>query len=530
MIHAARRGSRWDPSAGRSLADVRALAALLTGQAARPADADGWSRVAALASRECCGPLLWMRARTELATAAPASTVADLRAHAVTQAMRLRRRLERAADAVAGLTRAGVPLALWKGMATSASAHGDPFVRPSADVDLWVPAEARVTAQATLLAGGWELVEGRPPWEQAFERAFGAERERLELHTFLQGDLLSHLPSWPVQVREVDLDGVTLPATVGATLALSLAVHHARHRAAPLLWAADLRALLASVPREELADLARRTRTLGYLRHGERVAAALERLGAPLTEVDDTLAERDAAMLGFHAHGRDNGHPAWRDLTAAATLADRVAVSMAWLAPPRVREDGGLLRGSARRVARLLAKAPPPAPSDSVPAPRAPVHALAVDRDDLAVMLGAVVEQGGTMWLRARGRSMHPTIRDGALVRLRRVPDGTLATGSVVLARLGDGSWAMHRVVHETPAGVQLQGDATVAPDPLVPRVAVLATADATQSSDGTLRPIALRAPWTLVRLTRPARLAWWRLRARRRRATRDRSEAACPT
>ena len=36
--------------------------------------------------------------------------------------------------------------------------------------------------------------------------------------------MLAHLPSWPVEIRPVTLDGLTLPAVQGASLALSLAI------------------------------------------------------------------------------------------------------------------------------------------------------------------------------------------------------------------------------------------------------------------------------------------------------------------
>lgn len=533
---------------GGATATLRALVALLTGRPVPQDDVVDGGRVITLAMHECCGPLLWARGRHALQRVAPPSAVTELRAHAVAQAMRLRRRLERAAAAGELLAGAGIPFAVWKGMPLSQLAHDDPYLRPSGDVDLWLPIAARTEARRVLVARGWVRVEGEAPWEEAFERTVDGERERLELHSHLQGDLLAHLPSWPWQARTVTLDGVALPAVADAALALSLAIHHARHRTAPLLWAADLRAVMSGVAHADVVAFARRTRTLGYLRHAEQVIAAFDALGDPACTPE--RAAECAYRLGFRAGRREQGHPAWRDVRYAATVADRVAVVGAWIVPPRVREDGGVVRGSVRRVARLVARtvarpAGRARHADMAPAPGArstevvsperagapPVRSLAVDRDDLEVVLRTVMaQQRGSMWLRARGRSMHPTIRDGALVRLVPVGSGPLAPGRVVLARLADGSWALHRVVRETPTGVTLQGDATVAPDPLVARQAVLAMADAVAGPDGAPEPIASRAPWTLVRLTRPARLAWWRLRAGVRARSRERAEAACPT
>jgi hypothetical protein len=117
--------------------------------------------------------------------------------------------------------------------------------------------------------------------------------------------------------------------------------------------------------------------------------------------------------------------------------------------------------------------------------------------------------------MRAHGRSMRPAIPSEALVRLVPPGRGTLPRGAVVLARLPDGSFALHRVLGERDGRVRMRGDAVVMDDPPVSRAAVLAVADLVDAGDGP-RPLAPREPLTVFRLLRPLRRLRLRWSARR--------------
>jgi len=94
------------------------------------------------------------------------------------------------------------------------------------------------------------------------------------------------------------------------------------------------------------------------------------------------------------------------------------------------------------------------------------------------------------------------------------LPERALRRGEVALARLPDGSFALHRVLDERAGRVRLRGDAVVNDDPVLPRGSVLARADLMDAGAGVV-PVRTRARLTLFALLRPLRRArlWWRAR-----------------
>lgn len=119
-----------------------------------------------------------------------------------------------------------------------------------------------------------------------------------------------------------------------------------------------------------------------------------------------------------------------------------------------------------------------------MPLTRAP--APPVDRLTLEAPTGEVVRAitsvGASLWIRATGDSMHPTIRAGTRVRLVPVPRRALRRGEVVLATLLDGRTVLHRIRAIRNAQVVLRGDACIMDDAPTPFENVIALADLTWS------------------------------------------------
>jgi Peptidase S24-like len=107
-----------------------------------------------------------------------------------------------------------------------------------------------------------------------------------------------------------------------------------------------------------------------------------------------------------------------------------------------------------------------------------------VDRLTLEAPTGEVVRAitsvGGSLWIRATGDSMRPTIHAGTRVRLVPIPGRALRKGEVVLATLLDGRTVLHRIRAVRNAHVVLRGDACVMDDAPAPFENVIALADVT--------------------------------------------------
>ncbi|MDP3937333.1 MAG: S24/S26 family peptidase [Deltaproteobacteria bacterium] len=115
----------------------------------------------------------------------------------------------------------------------------------------------------------------------------------------------------------------------------------------------------------------------------------------------------------------------------------------------------------------------------------------------LCEAVAAAHAKGGTVVMRARGRSMRPMIRDGEELRIRNLGDRALRPGDVVLARTAGGA-VIHRVVtiDRTACRVRLKGDGERYPDALLPISAIIGRADAVRRKG---RWVSLDAPWRAV-------------------------------
>ena len=71
-----------------------------------------------------------------------------------------------------------------------------------------------------------------------------------------------------------------------------------------------------------------------------------------------------------------------------------------------------------------------------------------------------VLARGARARFTVAGSSMSPFLRDGDTVELAALGDRPVHVGDVILARVADEAYVMHRVARVTAAGIYLLGDA----------------------------------------------------------------------
>ena len=514
--------SRDRPAAAASLRGLAAAAAEAVRLAiGRGAESIGhpvapWDEVFSVATRECLGALAWVRSGAEIRAGAPAPVVAAWRAHALSLMQRADVQIGSLGAACAALESSGVRAVVLKGAPLAQRLYGDPRLRYSADLDLYVPLPSRADARRALVEAGWEFCGGGPPWDESFALRRGDEIVKLDVHSSLVGDVLAHLPVPPPESSPVTVGGFALQAADGALLAPYLAAHLAKHRVFPLLWAVDFHTLWESLDAasREASHRAARSAGLGrYLEWGARLSA----------DVSDAAAADRAALarLGFSDVRRGYGTPALRDLALAPTAADALRAAAAWLAPPATRQDWrAFARRSAHRLLSPLGWMRPPAlygarpvaPPDegagraaegSIPA----VPAVPIGGEELSELARDILTRGESFWLTVRGRSMQPTIPSGSEVRVVPLRGRAPRVGDVALARLPSGAPVVHRVRRADSATVVLRGDSVVACDPPVASEWILGRVDAVRTDAG-VRPLSSRAP--IVWRVSAARLRRW--------------------
>jgi hypothetical protein len=435
--------------------------------------------------RELLAVLAWHRSGRFIRLHADAETVAAWRRAALAAEVRGARQLSLVGEVTRMLGEIGVDTVVLKGLPLGARLYGDPFVRCSADIDLFVPASQRSRAAGTLAAAGWARTDGMAPWHESWSIVRGGVEYHLELHSLLVSDHLAHVGAPEAAARRVRLGGVELDAHDGDFVAPYLAVHLATHQLPPLLWLVDFASLWTSLSiRQRLAaeDAAAKANVSRYLDWARARATQLCR-----------AADGDAdalGVLGIGPTGRRDVHSIWRHLALAGSTADRFRVLAAFLVPHRVRRDArsvaaytvarlrtrlGALAGVTRRYDATVNGASEPGEKTLG---RGRARALRLERDDLIAFTGDVLGAGGGLRVRAPGGSMLPTIPRGAVVRLGPVPAAGVGIGDVVLALTADGEPVLHRVVALADENVVMRGDASLVSDPPVPvrRVIGIAT------------------------------------------------------
>jgi hypothetical protein len=468
-------------------ADARQLVPIVLRLAlGAPRRGDGeadWPAVYEAASRELLAVLAWHRAGRFIRLHANPETAATWRRAALAAEVRGDRQLALLGEVTRMLAAFDVDPVVLKGLPLGARLYGDPFVRCSADIDLFVPADQRSRASATLEAAGWERTEGAAPWHESWSAIRAGVEYHLELHSLLVSDHLAHVNAPAALARRVRIGHVDVEALDGDFVAPYLAVHLATHQLPPLLWLVDFATFWSSLSadeRQRAEESAAAARVSGYLDWARRRAAHVARAA------DGDLDALGA--LGIRADGRHDMHSIWRHLALAESTADRLRVFGAFLLPHRVRHDArsivsytmarlrtrvrtlaGTTRsydaraGTARRVG--AGKRPPGA------------RALRLDRDDLVALTGEVVAAGGALRVRVSGGSMRPTVPRGALVRIGPVPTDGIDVGDVALALTADGEPVLHRVLALTDDGIVMRGDAAIISDAPIPFARIIGVA-----------------------------------------------------
>ncbi len=546
---------RSGPSAGRTGVALLRLSLGLPVDARELAAVD-WAVLLSMALRERLGGVAWLRSGALIRSAAPTDVVNRWRTLAVVMDQRGRERLDSLARTIEALSAAGVRPVVLKGMPLSMRLYGDPFVRASDDIDLFVKPNDRRRTREIVSGCGWTHVEGNAPWDELFTRG---QRSRLylEVHEGLVTDYLAHVPMpAPVSTR-VTLGSTTVDALGGPAEPAYLAAHLAGHQLPPLLWILDFLTLWSGLDGNARRAAHAEANHVGlgrYLRWAVSLAetlsaaaggtpAAVERLGVGSAPRHDT-------HFSVIRHARLAAHP---------LDAIRVVAACVWPRPIRwdvsafaARVRLGMLHRTVRRtdslrareeeVLRVASGKPTEADNlkggagadlrDSVAGERTvgaeadltvPSGRLNLDRPEVLLVVREVIGVAGTARVRAAGMSMWPTIGNGSLVALAPVPE-RLRIGQIVLMDWG-GRPVLHRIVRLDSATVYTAGDACLEPDPPTSRDRICAVATSVSDGRGVVTltgswSLGLRS-WLLYAALR-SRLglarAWRRLRHSRRR------------
>ena len=197
-------GARARPA--HSSVDRRWVVRLALGAGAPVTPVD-WESVLGCAIHERCAAVIWLRSAAVIRDAAPQAVHHRWRAEALATATRSSNQLAEVAALAEVLENAGVRPVLMKGQALSQMLYGDPFVRPSFDIDLFVPLADRAIAHETLLAADWRHSEGVAPGESTYLRRGPAHAPSLEVHSALLDDnLLAHLSRPEPQISRLTID------------------------------------------------------------------------------------------------------------------------------------------------------------------------------------------------------------------------------------------------------------------------------------------------------------------------------------
>jgi hypothetical protein len=327
---------------------VVAALRLALGRPIETFDGLDWVELLSVALTERLAALSWHRSGPTIRRAAPPDAAARWRTAAVAIQREGQHRLQLLADIQRALHAADVPMVVLKGMPLSSRLYGDPFVRPSDDIDLFVPAKHRDAARRALEGDGWRSVAGRGPWDELFGRDDG-KRAHLEVHSDMASEYLGHLRLPAPTARPYAVEGIEVQAYMGDSEPGYLSAHLAGHHFPPLLWAIDIHTLwegLTTSEREAARRAANFTGMGRYLTWGLAMADAIDRAadgdaGAPavLTAIG---AQRARPQMSIVRHAR-----------LAANPLDAMRAVSACIWPPSSRSGMSSLAESLVRRVRL---------------------------------------------------------------------------------------------------------------------------------------------------------------------------------
>jgi Uncharacterised nucleotidyltransferase len=311
-----------------------------------------WASVLEVARAERLLGIAWLRSGVRIRGTAPPSVVATWRAAALELDARARAQVETLVGLSELLRSRGVTAIVLKGPPLSTRLYGEPGVRHSVDLDLFVAGNARVTTRQALEAAGWIKWLGDAPWDECFYRRQRGSADYLEVHSNLPGEALSHCGLRRLETHRVATAVGEIDAADGADLPAFLAGNMAKHGVLPLSALVDFGTLWGSLEasdREVAIQIAREARLARCLRW------ALDQVRL----LDEAADGRSDALrkLGVRRGARVFGHAYLRLITLADTPVDAARIAGAWVWP---RSSRGSWRGLGtvwnRRVRKPLDK------------------------------------------------------------------------------------------------------------------------------------------------------------------------------
>jgi hypothetical protein len=455
-----------------SLRETRTAAAMIrlaTGSESDDWSSVSWREVAALAARERCIALAWLRSRQVIVNHTHPNLAKWWRDAALSTLARGHAHVETLRAITRSLAAIGVRSVILKGAPLSTMLYGEPGVRSSADLDIWIPLEDRRRAREVLLQDGWDHADGEPPNDEGFRRLGPDGEYYLEVHSRLLHSRFDYLPLPDPECNQVAVAGSMLPVMTGSLLPAYLAVQIAKHRFAPVLWLIDFRTLWAQLDAQARELTQRTARQCGLHRYLGWVLRRSSML-VPVAAGDAFAVGR----LGLH-HERQDPHPMWRHVRLAPSTRAASRALWAWLAPPWVRSAGFAPFDLARRVTRYWAAAVGTSRGYRGRwASTLAAREITVRPEQLLRVVREVSFVGGGIWISATGTSMWPTLLENDHVLLE--PAIRLTLGDIVLAD-ADGFPLLHRVVRMDRGLVTTRGDARMTADATIPRDAVIGRA-----------------------------------------------------
>ena len=171
-----------------------------------------WDAVFRVVASEYLVVLAWLRSGRLIRSSAPPGISARWRRAVLANDSHGRRQLDALHEILDALGRVGItPIAL-KGIPLAQRLYGEPFVRCTSDIDLFVETRDRPAAARALDSHGWRRTGGGPPWHEARERSDEAGTLHLELHSSLVCDHLAHLPVPAPAATMVTVEARSVPA------------------------------------------------------------------------------------------------------------------------------------------------------------------------------------------------------------------------------------------------------------------------------------------------------------------------------
>ena len=305
-----------------------------------------WRTLFELSAGERLAALAWSRSADVIRANAPADVVADWRRHAHGARLIAHVQLETLAELVETCSSAGVTPVVLKGLPLERRIYGELGVRPSSDLDVFVPLADRPAVERVLREGGWVLFEGTLPGDETWIRHTAVCDVFLDVHSQWASKWLSHLGVAAPPMELMEIEGVSIPAESGPLLPALVAAHVAKHQFAPLLWFEDVGTWWARLDERSRAASREAARRIGLDRYLEWVLSRHALLGGAAAGDAESIA-----ALGFDATGRTDTSPRLRDFRLARGPRAHIAVVLNWIAPPDARGDFRTL--AARWIGRL---------------------------------------------------------------------------------------------------------------------------------------------------------------------------------